>query len=222
METDATIQTGSPPGSQHLRCYCSKPLGFAGIFCIIYALLLVGVFSANRQCASFMFSTIGKLGARALPDGVVMILKLDESKCEESFNTILALTTREEAIRTGFGRGGRPEKVTGTVFPHINYFWTPLIFFASLALATPTRFDRKIVCLMAGLALMFVFVFLRFTVSLHELLSTADWLLDHEPGALYTASVKGMQSVLNETQWTSSVIAVLIWLAVCFRRSDWQ
>lgn len=207
----------TPDGSTWSRL--KPPLSFAMWFCVAYSVLLALAMTEARPLATFMFRTVGKVGARALPQGIVMILDLDDSGTNKAFDIKLGFTTRAEAARCGFTRhGGKVDKIDMIILSNLNFFWTTPIVMASMVLATPVSMRRKAARLAIGLALAYVFLLARFIVTSHFLLVQSDWLLArHEPTRLYTLAVNAAYGLFNKTQWSSSVAGALIWLGVTLR-----
>lgn len=196
-----------------------KAVYFSLRFCIVYTILLTTVIWRARPLAAVMFTIVGKVGARTLPRDIIMILHLDETKTEDDFNMVIGLTTREHAIQSGFCHGGKLSRADVTVVPQVSFFWTPVIFLASLVLAAPREGPlRASLCRLAfGLLCIYGFLLLRFVASLHGMLVTSNWLMPKPPGGVYAFIAGGTNALLNKTQWFSSIVAVIIWLGVYTR-----
>ena len=160
-----------------------------------------------------------------LPDGVRVRFRYAPAVADTPYDVAVLLTSRKEIVKAR--NEGRQPKADLTLLPSLTYFWTPLLLAVSLTLATPLSRRRMLRCLGGAIGLILLFLAVRFGFTLHYALVNAPWLLDQPPGPVLSAMVTGMWGVLNNTQWFSSIIAVLVWLLVSahtgwFRNAAWR
>jgi len=120
-----------------------------------------------------------------------------------------------ENIRTRAGGTFDPDRSTRKMG------YLPAAFAASLVLATPIPWRRRLAAIVWAMALMIAFVGLQLTLHLFNAFSNPDVLNQFELG-LWTKRLLGiLLKVVVTSPVTAYIAPVFVWILVTFRRTDW-
>ena len=100
--------------------------------------------------------------------------------------------------------------------------YLPTVSLIAFVLATPISWKRRRRALLAGLALVTVFVALRMGIPLWRDFSNPNALQVYHPSAFSRRVLGVAQRALLEAPASWFVIPIFIWVGVAFRRADWQ
>ena len=188
-----------------------NPLRRIGIFfalcLLIYAVLVIpwpGVMTAYRACfcgaGNALFASVGHGGS-------------------VTFESIPSAMHEKDTRLTI-----RSSRLPGAAVPmeidsaYLGY--RPIAFLVALTLATPVAWRRRWRALLWGLVLVNVFVAVRVSLPIIDVLSRGDAFSVFAPGPLLKGVLGKLTLVLFRAPATTYTAPAFIWLLVTFRRDD--
>jgi hypothetical protein len=99
--------------------------------------------------------------------------------------------------------------------------YLPAAFAASLVLATPIPWRRRLAAIVWAMALMIAFVGLQLTLSLVDAFSKPDVFNQFELGLWAKRLLGVLLLVVVKSPVTAYIAPVFVWILVTFRRTDW-
>ena len=181
-------------------------LSFAVLALVLYAVLVApwpgvreGYASAYRGTMNTLFGAFGSTGrVRFEP----------REGADKNVDTRLVIRSIATPLQ---GKVDHNTYITG---------YLPTVQVIVLVLATPIVWSRRWRALLVGLGLVHVFIFLRVLLTLVRWFSEDQpWALFH-PGPWVRAILMGTFEFVAVAPESSFIVPALIWILVCFRRSD--
>lgn len=176
---------------------------------VIYAVLMIpwpGVYDAYRA----VFRTVGNELFGSMHGGSAAVRFEPYTGNELHMDTGVVLQRRNPPLR------GRTE------LPAVLIGYRPTAFLVALTLATPIPWSRRMRALLAGLVAVSLFVVFRVWLRLVDVLSESNPLAVYQLGAFWKGVLHAATTILFRMPVPTYIVPAFIWLAVSFRRGDFE
>lgn len=195
---------------------------FFGSLVVLYGLAIVpwpggeqSYARAFARCADYLASDVWKGAGVFRSGGQVRVYALTDQEREKT-------PTHDLKLVCGRMRSGQPAltEKPRTSARHLGYM--PTVVTVSLILSTPLAWRRRLGALLLGLLCVHGFILIRFGLLVARIFHGED------PHCLYYLEAP-WNSILVVTYYlaasvpaTAYVVPIFIWVAVTFRRRDWE
>ena len=198
-------------------------LSFVLKFLLIYVILFaVAPFVGIDNLARDFYSSTGqKLFMNISDDAEILGVNYDDKK--QGTNVLFQIRSKErlKQVREEMMRTGQTNVNMETIGLYSNSRQThlmPLILLLSLILAYPSSLRQKIVPIIVGVFLLFLYIYFKLGCSLLYTIDSSDvYFPTYE---LSSFSNKFLEVVHNIIVDGAYVVVALIWFAVCVRFED--
>ena len=193
-----------------MKNFFRKPyVHFAGLFLLIYFLLIVIPFFSSGIYTPFMVRMSNIFFQNTGDSGFVIFSKVKTDAADTRF----AFTSRNNAS------GGKATAVTSDFSMHYRGF-LPSALLTALILASPVIRRRRIIAWIAGMSLLQIFVLIKIWLQLVFHFARHPEMNVHIYGETITRALLFLYRNLVVTPEPTLLLCVLIWIPVTFRKDD--
>jgi hypothetical protein len=171
----------------------------------------------DRKYAEF-FCSIGNKFFWEFGNGALVIVTADEKEANhiKLFITKTSLEKTTGISNTGISKGREFNLFNGKIIGFL-----PTILFLALVIATPLTWKRKIFALFFGFFLLTAFIMMKLRVIiLYAFATTPEIGLFQEPEV--KKSIEFWYNYFPAQLTPSYSFSVIVWLAVCIGKKEWQ
>jgi len=198
-------------------------LGFVLKFFLIYVLLFAAAayFGVDNMARDFYASTGQKLFKDISDEAEILGVSYFDKK--RNTNVLFQIRSKEKLkqLRAEMARTGQTNANMETIGYYSNSRQThlmPLILLLSLILAYPSSLLRKILPIIIGVFLLFLYIYFKLGCSLLYTIDSSEIFF---PGYNFSSFTHGfLEIVFNIIVDGAYIVVALIWFSVCVRFED--
>lgn len=208
-----------------------KTFGFFALkFILIYGVLLYLGFQYKTDFYDYFIAKANSKFETFKEDGGVIFTKTHpdvnkqkQKKKDEIWGIFYRLSERASATEKA-KKQGRTNVNFQTRFSSFNV-WTfvflPFSFLMALILSTKINWKRMIFAFLGGIVLIYFFIYFKMWLYIFQNFQSEKWLQLSQMGD-FSKSTLDFLAKLNGQIGTSIFVALVIWVFLCFRKSDWK